>query len=156
MDVVFPINAIAYHAGYGTFATGGGDGVVNTWDGNNKKRLSQARGAPLHVWTAFDAAAACMSIIVMLLHAFWLHPSQDALEPRPTCAPPCCLPAAPQVAGYPTSISSLAFSPSGATLAIAASYCFESGEAHDQPPDQIFLRHVSDADVKPKPRKAAA
>lgn len=62
----------------------------------------------------------------------------------------------PQVAGYPTSISSLAFSPAGDTLAVASSYCFESGEVAHHPPDQIFLRPVSDADVKPKPRKAAA
>jgi cell cycle arrest protein BUB3 len=26
---------------YGTFASGGGDGVVNVWDGFNKKRLRQ-------------------------------------------------------------------------------------------------------------------
>jgi len=26
---------------YGTFATGGCDGYVNVWDGNNKKRLYQ-------------------------------------------------------------------------------------------------------------------
>ncbi len=26
---------------YGTFATGGCDGFVNVWDGNNKKRLYQ-------------------------------------------------------------------------------------------------------------------
>lgn len=26
---------------YGTFATGGCDGIVNVWDGNNKKRLYQ-------------------------------------------------------------------------------------------------------------------
>jgi WD40 repeat protein len=42
-DVVFPVNSIAYHPLYGTFATGGGDGVVNIWDGGNKKRLFQVR-----------------------------------------------------------------------------------------------------------------
>lgn len=41
LDVVFPVNAVAYHPVFGTFATGGGDGVVNIWDGNNKKRLFQ-------------------------------------------------------------------------------------------------------------------
>lgn len=28
---------------YGTFATGGCDGFVNVWDGNNKKRLYQVK-----------------------------------------------------------------------------------------------------------------
>jgi hypothetical protein len=40
-DVVYPVNALAFHPTYGTFATGGGDGVVNIWDGGNKKRLFQ-------------------------------------------------------------------------------------------------------------------
>lgn len=30
---------------YGTFATGGCDGYVNVWDGNNKKRLYQVEDA---------------------------------------------------------------------------------------------------------------
>lgn len=41
VDVVFPVNTIAYNQMFGTFATGGGDGVVNFWDGGNKKRLVQ-------------------------------------------------------------------------------------------------------------------
>jgi len=42
-DLVYPVNAIAYHPRYGTFATGGCDGVVNMWDGLNKKRICQLR-----------------------------------------------------------------------------------------------------------------
>lgn len=45
VDVVYPVNAITYHPVFGTFATGGGDGVVNIWDGNNKKRLFQVIAA---------------------------------------------------------------------------------------------------------------
>lgn len=40
-DIVYPVNTIAFHPIYGTFATGGCDGYVNVWDGNNKKRLFQ-------------------------------------------------------------------------------------------------------------------
>ncbi|XP_020099764.1 mitotic checkpoint protein BUB3.2-like [Ananas comosus] len=40
-DTVYPVNTIAFHPIYGTFATGGCDGYVNVWDGNNKKRLYQ-------------------------------------------------------------------------------------------------------------------
>ncbi|AQL02211.1 Putative pentatricopeptide repeat-containing protein mitochondrial [Zea mays] len=40
-DTVYPVNAIAFHPIYGTFATGGCDGFVNVWDGINKKRLYQ-------------------------------------------------------------------------------------------------------------------
>jgi len=40
-ELAFPVNAICYNQHFGTFATGGCDGVVNIWDGNNKKRLCQ-------------------------------------------------------------------------------------------------------------------
>lgn len=36
---VFPVNCICFHKGYGTFATVGGDGIVNFWDKDNKQRL---------------------------------------------------------------------------------------------------------------------
>lgn len=41
MDVVYPVNALAFHPGYGTFASGGGDGVVALWDGVAKRRIRQ-------------------------------------------------------------------------------------------------------------------
>ncbi|CAK0749983.1 hypothetical protein CVIRNUC_001953 [Coccomyxa viridis] len=43
-DTVYPVNALAFHPSYGTFASGGGDGNVNIWDGANKKRLCQIPG----------------------------------------------------------------------------------------------------------------
>ncbi|GAB2268139.1 hypothetical protein Dimus_003118 [Dionaea muscipula] len=48
-DVVYPVNAIAFHPIYGTFATGGCDGIVNMWDGNNKKRLYQYAKYPTSI-----------------------------------------------------------------------------------------------------------
>lgn len=41
VETVHPVNAVAYHPIYGTFATGGGDGMVNIWDGTAKKRVCQ-------------------------------------------------------------------------------------------------------------------
>lgn len=38
-EAIHPVNALAYHPGHGTFATGGSDGGVFVWDGNAKKRL---------------------------------------------------------------------------------------------------------------------
>jgi len=40
-QTVFPVNCAAYHPIFGTFVTGGCDGLVNVWDGNNKKRICQ-------------------------------------------------------------------------------------------------------------------
>ncbi|KAL6013118.1 hypothetical protein ACLOJK_003610 [Asimina triloba] len=48
-DTVYPVNAIAFHPIYGTFATGGCDGYVNVWDGNNKKRLYQYTKYPTSI-----------------------------------------------------------------------------------------------------------
>ena len=39
-DIIYPVNDIAFHPIHGTFATGGADGTVVTWDGNNKKKIA--------------------------------------------------------------------------------------------------------------------
>jgi cell cycle arrest protein BUB3 len=46
---IYPVNAIAFHPTYGTFATGGCDGVVNLWDGDNKKRITHLRKFPTSI-----------------------------------------------------------------------------------------------------------
>jgi cell cycle arrest protein BUB3 len=39
-DTVYPVNCLALHPVHGTFATGGCDGTVVTWDGLHKKKLA--------------------------------------------------------------------------------------------------------------------
>ena len=46
---IYPVNAISFHREYNTFATGGSDGLVNIWDGANKKRLCQFHKYPTSV-----------------------------------------------------------------------------------------------------------
>lgn len=46
IELIYPVNAIAFHQTYNTFATGGSDGHVNIWDGFNKKRLCQFHKYP--------------------------------------------------------------------------------------------------------------
>ncbi|KAI7367482.1 putative nuclear pore complex subunit [Hortaea werneckii] len=41
IDIVYPVNALSFHPTHGTFATGGGDGVVALWDANTKRRIKQ-------------------------------------------------------------------------------------------------------------------
>eukprot|EP00808_Paulinella_micropora_P015396 g6005.t1 len=41
IQTLFPVNAIAFHPIFGTFATGGCDGVVLVWDYKSKKRICQ-------------------------------------------------------------------------------------------------------------------
>ena len=43
------VNAISFHREYNTFATGGSDGLVNIWDGSNKKRLCQFHKYPTSI-----------------------------------------------------------------------------------------------------------
>jgi len=40
-QTVFPVNCAAFHPQFGTFVTGGCDGLVMAWDGDNKKRICQ-------------------------------------------------------------------------------------------------------------------
>lgn len=46
---IYPVNALAFHRTYGTFATGGCDGVVNLWDGDNKKRITHLPKYPTSI-----------------------------------------------------------------------------------------------------------
>ncbi|OQO00201.1 hypothetical protein B0A48_13988 [Cryoendolithus antarcticus] len=41
VDVVYPVNALAFNQPHGTFATGGGDGVLAFWDAQTKRRVKQ-------------------------------------------------------------------------------------------------------------------
>jgi len=45
-EYIYPVNTIAFHPIYKTFATGGSDGMVNLWDPFNRKRLCQFRKFP--------------------------------------------------------------------------------------------------------------
>lgn len=94
-----PVHALTYHPHFGTFASGGGDAVVNIWDPQNKKRVCQ-------------------------------------------------------LSSYASSIASLAFNSNGSQLAIAVSYCFESGDI-EHPPDSIIVRNIHEDDVKPKLKSAS-
>jgi len=97
-SIIFPVNTLAFHPIHGTFLTGGCDGYVNVWDGENKKRICQF---PL----------------------------------------------------YPTSIASCDFSFDGNFLAVASSYTWEQGDVRNTPPNQIFIRHIQDVEVRPKKRR---
>ncbi|XP_074641044.1 mitotic checkpoint protein BUB3-like [Tubulanus polymorphus] len=49
IEKIYPVNAIAFHSSFNTFATGGSDGFVNIWDGFNKKRLCQFHRYPTSI-----------------------------------------------------------------------------------------------------------
>ena len=49
LDVVYPVNALAFHPVHGTFASGGGDGFVAMWDGIAKRRIRQYQRYPASV-----------------------------------------------------------------------------------------------------------
>lgn len=68
-DVVFPVNAIAFHPIFGTFATGGCDGVVNIWDGEHKKRLFQIAKYPTSIAAiAFNADGSLLAVASSYTH----------------------------------------------------------------------------------------
>lgn len=48
-QMLYPVNAIAFHPTLGTFATGGCDNLINVWDGINKKRICQYSAYPTSI-----------------------------------------------------------------------------------------------------------
>jgi len=48
-DIVYPVNALAFHPIHGSFASGGGDGVVALWDAVAKRRMKQFQRYSLSV-----------------------------------------------------------------------------------------------------------
>ncbi|WEW56864.1 mitotic spindle checkpoint protein Bub3 [Emydomyces testavorans] len=63
VDVVYPVNALAFHPVFGTFASGGGDGVVALWDGIAKRRIRQYQKYPSSVAAlAFSANGKYLAI----------------------------------------------------------------------------------------------
>jgi cell cycle arrest protein BUB3 len=55
-DIVYPVNALAFHPVHGTFASGGGDGTVALWDAEAKRRLKQYQKFPSSVAAAAFSA----------------------------------------------------------------------------------------------------
>jgi cell cycle arrest protein BUB3 len=48
-EIVYPVNALAFHPVHGTFASGGGDGVVALWDAVAKRRIRQYQNYSLSI-----------------------------------------------------------------------------------------------------------
>lgn len=98
-EVTYPVNAIAFHPTFGTFATGGGDGVVNLWDGANKKRLHQISRYPTSVSSlAFNRDGSVMAVASSYTFEFgekdhpgdeiYLRQMQDSeIKPKPRGQP---------------------------------------------------------------------
>jgi len=69
VEYIYPVNAISFHKGYNTFATGGSDGFVNVWDGFNKKRLCQFHRYPTSVSSlSFSNDGSLLAIAVSYLN----------------------------------------------------------------------------------------
>ncbi len=63
------MNAVSFHRDYNTFATGGSDGLVNIWDGANKKRLCQFHKYPTSIASlAFSGDGNVLAIASSYLH----------------------------------------------------------------------------------------
>ncbi|CAI5746179.1 unnamed protein product [Peronospora destructor] len=91
--LIYPINSITFHPTYGTFATGGCDGVVNLWDGANKKRITYLRQYPTSISAMdFNHDGSVLAIAASYTYeqgekdhpndAIFLHTVQDS-EVRP-------------------------------------------------------------------------
>jgi len=68
-EIVYPVHAVAFHPVHGTFATGGGDGYVNFWDGDAKKRLFQSPRYPTSISAlAFSPCGSLLAVASSYAH----------------------------------------------------------------------------------------
>ncbi|KAA1071153.1 hypothetical protein PGT21_020580 [Puccinia graminis f. sp. tritici] len=68
IDTIYPVNALAFHPTFGTFATGGGDGIVSIWDSAAKKRLRQLPKYPGSITSlAFNSDGSKLAIACSIL-----------------------------------------------------------------------------------------
>jgi WD40 repeat protein len=154
-NTVYPVNSIAFHPGFGTFATGGCDGFVNIWDGKNKKRLCQLPSFPTSV-ASLDFNHDGTMLAVASSYTFEEgekdHPSDQV----------CLSFFSSSYSLSSLSSSSLSLSSSSVSSPVASLFCVfcsQNGSyvssitrTFAKPMHQIYIRMISDADVKPKPR----
>lgn len=134
---VFAVNDISFHKGYGTFASGGNDGLVHIWDAQARSRLKSTPSLPSPL------KKDCMkqrneSHDISLLPL----PPLKAINPT-TSLPPNAT---------PTPIVATAFNGNHSILAYAQSYDWSRGHI-GATPDQVvkvWLHVVKDEEVRGK------
>ncbi|KAJ1665891.1 mitotic spindle checkpoint protein Bub3 [Coemansia sp. RSA 1813] len=94
VDLVYPVNAIAFHPVHHTFVTGGSDGAVSLWDPDNKKRLKQYQGYPTSVSSLdFNASGSILAVASSYTYeegekdhspdSIWIRPmSENEAKPK--------------------------------------------------------------------------
>ena len=79
IEYIYPVNAISFHRDFNTFATGGSDGLVNIWDGQNKKRLCQFHKYP----TSIASLAFSNDGSVLAIASSYMHEHEEPPEGTP-------------------------------------------------------------------------
>lgn len=79
IEQIYPVNAISFHRDYNTFATGGSDGLVNIWDGQNRKRLCQFHKYP----TSIASLSFSNDGTVLAIASSYMHEHQEPPENIP-------------------------------------------------------------------------
>ncbi|KAJ2509140.1 mitotic spindle checkpoint protein Bub3 [Coemansia sp. RSA 2052] len=94
VDLVYPVNAVAFHPVHHTFVTGGSDGVVSLWDPDNKKRLKQYQGYAASISSlSFNASGSALAVASSYTYeegekdhppdAIWIKPiSESETKPK--------------------------------------------------------------------------
>lgn len=81
LDIIYPVNAISFHPIHGTFATGGGDGVVALWDAKTKRRIRQYPKLPTSV-SALNFSPDGKLLAISISPGFEDGHEQDVADPE--------------------------------------------------------------------------
>jgi cell cycle arrest protein BUB3 len=139
-DLVYPVNCIAFHPRFGTFATGGCDGTVGrSWQHLFVYIVTESLEGLVYCFECWhDTKLKYLSRRCSLCFYFFIV-TWDGWNKKKLATLP----------KFPTSIAALAFNDDGSQLAIASSYTFEDGE-REHPRDDIYIRAMLDSECQPK------
>lgn len=80
VDVIYPVNALAFHPVHGTFATGGGDGAIALWDAQTKRRVRQYHKLPTGIF-AMDFSPNGKYLAIGISPGMETGKEQDKVDP---------------------------------------------------------------------------
>lgn len=80
VDIIYPVNALAFHPVLGSFVTGGGDGVAAIWDPQTKRRIKQYEKRVASI-AAMDTSADGKYLAIAISPGF--EDGKEAEEPDP-------------------------------------------------------------------------
>lgn len=78
VELIYPVNCIAFHPIHNTFVTGGSDSLVNIWDPFNRKRICQLHKFSTSIMSvSFNSNGTLLAIAASYMGELKMHPTPE-------------------------------------------------------------------------------